>query len=87
MFIDDKLRKALVEGAEQLGISANILLDYVRSKSDEDKIARTCFKNLLRWNVRNCWDEESFAGLQADKARRDKSRVSRSVKFFGERGE
>ena len=38
MFIDDKLRKSLVENAEKLGISVSILLDWARAKNDEDYV-------------------------------------------------
>jgi len=35
MFIDDKLRKVLVECAEEIGISASMLLDWACTLSDD----------------------------------------------------
>jgi len=35
MFIDDKLRKVLVENAEEIGISPSILLDWACTLSDD----------------------------------------------------
>jgi hypothetical protein len=47
MFIDDELRRALVDSAEKLGISASILLDWARAISEHDTLRGVILEMFL----------------------------------------